>query len=140
MSMYIFALIVVFESLILPTVNGHGYMIEPVNRASRWRVRPDPHKEYTDNQLSCGGRNTQWEKHGGKCGVCGDEYGIKNPKFQYPGRFAQQPPIVRSYTEGSKIKVVVKITANHLGYFTFKVAPLVKQPITQAELNKRMLR
>jgi hypothetical protein len=52
----------------------------------------------------------QWGKHKGKCGVCGDEYGIKNPKFQYPGAFARNPPIVKSYREGQEIEVQIKIT------------------------------
>ena len=124
------------------SVYSHGMMMEPVNRASRWRIRKysDSPKEYTDNQLSCGGRNVQWAKHKGKCGVCGDEYGIQNPKFTYPGAFARNPPIVRHYREGQRIEVKIKITANHLGYFTFRLAPLVNQPIRQSELDKNLLR
>ena len=135
-----FVVVAIFSIVFPATVFGHGMMMEPVNRASRWRKGLGGPKEYTDNQLSCGGRNVQWGKHGGKCGVCGDEYGIENPKFQYPGAFATNPPIVRTYEEGQQIDVQIKITANHKGYFTFRLAPLVKQPITQNELNQIMLR
>ena len=43
------------------------------------------------------------------------------------------------YTEGQNIDVRVKITANHKGYFTFRVAPLIKAPIRQKDLDKIML-
>ena len=132
----------IFSAVFPSSVHGHGMMMDPVNRASRWRLKEfaDSPKEYTDNQLSCGGRNIQWGKHKGKCGVCGDEYGIENPKFEYPGEFATNPPIVKTYREGQQIQVKIKITANHLGYFTFRLAPLVNKPITQSELDKILLR
>ena len=120
-------------------VQSHGYLKDPPNRASRWRYGFPGPNEYTDNQLSCGGRNVQWSQHEGKCGACGDEYGISNPRFVYPGAFADDPPIVKTYTEGKLIEVTVKITANHKGYFTFRVAPLVNPPITQTGLDKYML-
>jgi hypothetical protein len=133
-------IIAIFSVVFPATVFGHGMMIDPVNRASRWREGFAGPKEYTDNQLNCGGRNTQWAEHNGKCGVCGDEYGIANPRFQYPGAFATNPPIVKTYQQGQQIDVKVRITANHLGYFTFRLAPLVKQPITQNELDKTILK
>ena len=130
---------VVVSAIVVPTVYGHGYIVDPPSRASRWRFGFTGPAEYTDNQLSCGGRNVQWGKHRGKCGVCGDEYGIAKPKFVYPGAFARNPPIVKMYTEGQNIDVRVKITANHKGYFTFRVAPLIKAPIKQKDLDKIML-
>ncbi|XP_028398903.1 uncharacterized protein LOC114522424 [Dendronephthya gigantea] len=126
-------------SMLLSLVDGHGYLKDPPSRASRWRYGFSGPREYTDNQLSCGGRNVQWSKHGGKCGACGDEYGISNPRFVSPGVFAKNPPIVKTYTEGELIEVTVKITAHHKGYFIFRVAPLVNPPITQADLDKNML-
>lgn len=124
---------------IVPLVHGHGMMIHPVNRASRWRDGFKGPTEYTDNQLSCGGAGPQWEQHGGKCGVCGDEYGV-TPRFAYPGLFAQDPPIVRNYDEGQVIEIKIRLTANHKGYFTFRVAPLVNPPIKQEDLDKNVLK
>jgi hypothetical protein len=126
-------------SMFLGVVRGHGYLKVPPSRASRWRYGFPGPNEYTDNQLSCGGRSVQWSQHGGKCGACGDEYGISNPKYVHPGAFGYDPPIVETYTEGSLIQVTVKITANHKGYFVFRVAPLVNPPITQTDLNNNML-
>ena len=139
MTMNLIISIIVLNTVTLSAVNGHGMMVDPPGRATRWRFGFRGPPEYTDNQLSCGGRNVQWGKHKGKCGVCGDEYGIPNPKFAYPGAFATNPPIVKVYSEGQKIDVKIRITANHKGYFTFRVAPLVNPPIKQEDLDKTML-
>ncbi|XP_028410279.1 uncharacterized protein LOC114532890 [Dendronephthya gigantea] len=133
--MYLSVIIIAIFAAVFPaSVRGHGMMMDPVNRASRWRKGYGGPKEYTDNQLSCGGRNVQWGKHKSKCGVCAwDEYGIANPKFHYPWEFAKNAPIMRSCQEGQKIEVKIRIMTNHLGYFTFRLAPLTQQPITQNE-------
>lgn len=34
---------------------GHGMVMDPVNRASRWRVDPSAPADYTDNEGFCGG-------------------------------------------------------------------------------------
>lgn len=68
----------IFSSIFFGTVHSHGYMIDPIGRASRWRV-PEFSEgpiDNNDNQLYCGGASAQWDKHNGKCGACGDEYGI----------------------------------------------------------------
>ena len=132
------AILAILASL-FSLVRGHGYLKDPPSRASRWRYGFSGPTEYTDNQLSCGGRTVQWSQHEGRCGACGDEYGISNPRFVHPGAFANDPPIVKTYTEGSLIEVTVKITANHKGYFIFRVAPLINPPITQADLDSTML-
>lgn len=35
--------------------SGHGMMMDPVNRASRWRQNASAPKDFGDNQLWCGG-------------------------------------------------------------------------------------
>lgn len=140
MSIYSIIAIVVLTTITSPEVNGHGMMIDPANRASRWRYGFPGPREYTDNQLSCGGRNVQWAKHKGKCGVCGDEFGLAKPRFAYPGAFATDAPIVRVYNQSQKINAKIKITANHKGYFKFRVAPLGKPPIKQHELDEYVLK
>lgn len=64
-----------FNLIIL--VNGHGRLIEPPSRASAWRYGFDTPHNYNDHELFCGGFTRQWEKNGGKCGVCGDPWDIK---------------------------------------------------------------
>lgn len=36
-------------------VRGHGMLMDPVNRASRWRYDPTAPQDFDDNQLFCGG-------------------------------------------------------------------------------------
>lgn len=65
---------------------GHGYMIEPAARNACWKTFPGKCPvNYNLMEQFCGGRGVQIS-HGGKCGVCGDEYGIKNPPNVYPGK------------------------------------------------------
>lgn len=68
-------LLFIFDILIL--VNGHGRLIEPPSRASAWRYGFDTPHNYNDHELFCGGFTRQWQKNGGKCGVCGDPWDIK---------------------------------------------------------------
>ena len=61
-------------------VHGHGMVVDPVNRASRWRFDKTAVKDYNDNSLFCGGFDEQWKVNGGKCGLCGDSYGDSIPR------------------------------------------------------------
>ena len=56
------ALIIALQILILlictyrGVVDGHGYMIDPPNRSSVWRLFPgQAPQNYNDNELFCGG-------------------------------------------------------------------------------------
>ncbi|XP_067028879.1 uncharacterized protein [Acropora muricata] len=114
---------------------GHGMMINPHSRNSAWRDFKDRPKQYTDNQLNCGGFSVQWNRNKGKCGVCGDAYDAKNPQYVYPGKFAKDKFITKTYRRGETITVTIKITSNHQGFFTFRLGRLMRQPITQDQLN-----
>ena len=101
--------------------------------------------DYQDNQGFCGGREYQIEQ-GGKCGICGDPW-LANPKdheapggkylinwylsknshdfsinvdFFDIGKYANGI-ITNTYEEGQEVEVRIQITANHLGYFQFKL-------------------
>ena len=115
-------------------VQGHGYLIEPPSRNSAWRRGFHTPTNHDDNGLNCGGRRVQWEKHDGKCGVYGDEYDIASPLFAYPGRYAKGV-ITKTYTPGQQIQVEVVITANHKGWFEFRLGEIGTPPITQAKLT-----
>ena len=120
---------------VIASVLGHGMMFDPASRNSAWRFFPNRPAQYTDNQLNCGGFSAQWDKHNGKCGVCGDEYNITDPKYVYPGLYAQDGFITKTYKEGQIIQVTIKITSNHQGFFRFSVGKLVNRPITQEQLK-----
>lgn len=38
-----------------PQTEGHGMLMDPGNRASRWRVNSSAPRNYNDNELYCGG-------------------------------------------------------------------------------------
>ncbi|KAL5016883.1 hypothetical protein ScPMuIL_006472 [Solemya velum] len=101
-------------AFIIPTILGHGRLIEPPSRSSMWRYGFNTPKNYNDNELFCGGFNTQWNVNGGNCGVCGDSAsGIRDNEAG--GRYATGV-ISRCYPAGTSfIQVKVEITANHKG-------------------------
>ncbi|XP_077288796.1 uncharacterized protein LOC143913076 [Arctopsyche grandis] len=101
-------------------VQGHGMVMDPINRASRWRVDSSAPANYNDNELFCGGIGPLTQ-NGGRCGFCGDNFASPAPRQHELGGRYGQGVIVKRYQQGSTIKVVVKITANHRGYFEFKV-------------------
>lgn len=102
-------------------VNGHGRLIEPPSRASAWRFGFDTPHNYNDHELYCGGFTRQWNKNGGKCGVCGDAWDSPKPRpHELGGRFGKGV-IVRRYAPRDVIVIKVELTANHQGFFEFKV-------------------
>ncbi|KAK3581748.1 hypothetical protein CHS0354_035079 [Potamilus streckersoni] len=104
---------------LIPQISAHGRLIEPPSRSSMWRVGYLTAKNYNDNQLFCGGREVQWNTNGGKCGICGDPW--DGPRENEVGGKYAQGIIVRKYERGSIINVTVQITANHKGYFEFRL-------------------
>ncbi|KAJ7379974.1 hypothetical protein OS493_012736 [Desmophyllum pertusum] len=124
---------------LIALVLGHGRLFDPASRNSAWRFFPNRPKQYTDNELNCGGFNVQWSQNNGKCGVCGDAYHNKNPKYVYPGKYAKDGFITKTYKEGQEIEVTIDITSNHQGYFRFSVGKLVNRPITQEQLKHVLL-
>lgn len=102
-------------------VNGHGRLIEPPSRASAWRFGFDTPHNYNDHELYCGGFTRQWNKNGGKCGVCGDAWDSPKPRpHELGGRFGKGV-IVRRYAPRDVIVIKVELTANHQGFFEFRV-------------------
>ncbi|KAK5638704.1 hypothetical protein RI129_012999 [Pyrocoelia pectoralis] len=123
----------------LTTVNGHGRLIEPPSRASAWRYGFDTPHNYNDHELFCGGYTRQWQKNGGKCGVCGDAWDSKLPRAHEYGGTYGQGVIVRQYNVGSMVNLRVELTASHMGYFTFSICPDYKNA-SQECLDKNILK
>lgn len=116
----------VFLLKVFVDVNGHGMVVDPVNRATRWRFDKTAIPDYNDNGLYCGGFDVQWKTYKGKCGLCGDSYGDAKPRTHELGGKYGQGKIVKSYKQGSKIKIKVNLTMNHMGTFSFKICNLDK--------------
>ncbi|KAJ8669106.1 hypothetical protein QAD02_000365 [Eretmocerus hayati] len=123
----------------LQEILGHGKLMRPIARASRWRDdrfnESEPH--YEDNQLYCGGIGV-YTSNGYKCGVCGDPYNQPSPREnENTGKYGNGI-IVETYRKGQQIKANVSLDTNHKGYFKFALCPLSKkQPIETEECFKK---
>ncbi|XP_035217513.1 uncharacterized protein LOC118190844 [Stegodyphus dumicola] len=117
------SLFVIFFSALLIQVWAHGRLLEPPSRSSMWRFGYYTPKNYNDNELFCGGIYVQWQINNGKCGVCGDPYHVQQPRPNEAGGKYGLGIIVRNYTVGQEIETTVDLTANHLGYFEFRICP-----------------
>ncbi|CAG2212759.1 unnamed protein product [Mytilus edulis] len=118
-------------------VIGHGKLWEPPARSTMWRRGFKTIVNPNDNELNCGGIQNHWIKYGGRCGVCGDPYQTSPRPNEAGGKYAAGV-ITRQYKSGQIIDLAVDITANHVGYFEFRLCPNndVTQPITQKCLNR----
>ncbi|XP_018560921.1 uncharacterized protein LOC108903286 [Anoplophora glabripennis] len=120
--MYKIFVFVVAAYLIIETME-HGMMLEPPNRSSLWRFNLSDKFNYDDNQNYCGGLTKQTE-NGGKCGVCGDAYTDPHPQDnENTGKYGEGI-IVAIYEPESVIDVQIKLTANHIGTFTYSLCVL----------------
>ncbi|XP_013167702.1 PREDICTED: uncharacterized protein LOC106117803 [Papilio xuthus] len=119
--------------------SGHGRLIEPPSRASAWRYGFDTPHNYNDHELYCGGFTRQWNRNGGKCGVCGDAWDTPAPRpHELGGRFGRGV-IVRRYAPRDTILIKVELTASHMGYFEFRVCEEPKTT-TQECLDRHVLK
>ena len=66
-------------------------------------------------------RQTQHEIHGGRCGVCGDEFTESGEGEHVAGGAYANGVIGRTYQVGQVIDVIAEITANHLGWMEFHI-------------------
>jgi len=134
------ALMLCFLVAQIVEISGHGRLLQPVSRSSAWRKFPAQFPAYYgDNQMFCGGTHTQYTVNGGKCGICGESYSGQK-KFEKGGSLYRDL-VVAKYSKGAKIDVEVELTANHLGYFEFKICNVdgSKSDATQQCLDKNIL-
>lgn len=81
-------------------------------------------------------------QNGGKCGICGDPYNQPQPRDHEAGGKYASGIISRRYTEGQLIDVDVDITANHKGWFEFRLCPNndVKKVASQTCFDNNLLK
>ncbi|KAK4877777.1 hypothetical protein RN001_010283 [Aquatica leii] len=119
--------------LLIHQVVGHGMMLDPVNRSSRWRYNATAPPNYSDMGLFCGGYSAQWVQNDGKCGVCGDNYQDRVPRDNENTGTYGQGVIVAQYPAESIINVTVLLTQNHHGTFSFSLCHLVNTTLSEDE-------
>merc|ERR1711872_1207102 len=110
--------------LLLPVlISGHASLIDPPSRAAMHHYGfPQNPVDYQHNEGFCGGFAHQFSPQiGGKCGICGDAWDANPKEHEAPGGKYANGIIVRSYQPGGDITVTVLVTADHKGYFTFKL-------------------
>jgi len=110
-------------SCTLHEVEPHGRLIEPPSRSSMWRYGFKTPENYDDMGLNCGGSATQHEKNDGKCGICGDNYADPTPENEAGGKYGKNITPTRTYIMDQNIPIKVEVTANHLGWFQFRLCP-----------------
>ncbi|XP_043286015.1 uncharacterized protein [Venturia canescens] len=116
--------LVAFFSIGISGIDGHGRLMDPVNRGSAYRKGFPTPVNWDDDGNYCGGFMVQYQLNNGLCGVCGDNYADKQPRANENGGTYGTGIIVETYKAGSDILANVEITANHFGYFTFDLCPL----------------
>ncbi|KAH3800335.1 hypothetical protein DPMN_153968 [Dreissena polymorpha] len=106
-----------------------------------WRQGFNSPQNYDDTSLFCGGFSTQWSRNGGKCGVCGDNF-ADNPRPNEPGGKFYTGIIVRKYDVGQVIDVAVHLTANHKGWFEFRLCQndVENKAVTQDCFDQHLLK
>ncbi|CAF1402410.1 unnamed protein product [Rotaria sordida] len=138
-----FGLLVLFPYFLI-SVYGHGYLFEPVARSSAWLVDSSFRQCCTwpnHMEMFCGGMGHQWNVNDGKCSICGESYDKKVKLFEKGGAM-YKGTVVKTYTQGQQIDVKVMLTANHKGYFEFRLCNLDASPsrdATQECLDRHQL-
>ncbi|KAF8764480.1 hypothetical protein HNY73_022546 [Argiope bruennichi] len=121
---------------------SHARLMIPPSRSSMWRLGFPTKRNFNDNALYCGGIQIQWQRNGGKCGICGDPYNMPHPRENEAGGKYGEGIISGHYSPGQIMDAVVDVTTNHRGYFEFKICPNnnPKKEATQECLDKYPLK
>lgn len=118
--------------------------IYSIFQGSMWRFGFDVPPNYNDMSNYCGGKDNQWTTQKGRCGVCGDPY--QGPREHEDGGTYATGIIGRTYESGEMINTTIDITANHFGYFEFRLCPVdigkLRRPrrLTQQCLDQHILK
>ncbi|XP_064120360.1 uncharacterized protein LOC135225000 [Macrobrachium nipponense] len=133
---------VLLFALLASSVSGHGRLVDPPARSTMWRLGFDTPTHYNDHQLFCGGYSRQWGKNHGRCGECGDPWDLPRPRPNEAGGTWGTGVISKVYRQGQIITVTVHLTANHMGWFEFRLCPNnnPKHYVKQSCLNKHVLK
>ncbi|KAI9553904.1 hypothetical protein GHT06_019174 [Daphnia sinensis] len=145
MMSHYFVCIIAMTVVQFSKVSGHGYICDPPGRSSMWRKECGGFSTPTnvnDMGLNCGGLEVQFNGvNQGRCGECGDEWSLPRPRSNDEGGLYGTGVIGKTYRQGSVINATVLLTANHYGFFTFRLCPKTsaQQLVTQQCLDQYLL-
>ncbi|KAK3877591.1 hypothetical protein Pcinc_017706 [Petrolisthes cinctipes] len=126
---------------LVSVVSSHGYLSSPASRNSAWRFGFGTQTNYNDNELYCGGREVMHSQNQGRCGVCGDNWRLSEPRPHERGGVYGKGVITAQYRSGQVIPITIRISANHGGWFEFRLCnnnnPRARD--SQQCLNKQLL-
>ncbi|XP_047137073.1 uncharacterized protein LOC100202451 [Hydra vulgaris] len=114
---------------------GHGYLQNPPARNSMWRFGFQTPVNYNDNELFCGGATVMNIDNGGRCGVCGDPWHVKDQPHMDGGSYATGT-ISKVYKSGQIIDIEVLLTMSHKGYFEFRVGDFTNTQVSGDSIGK----
>ncbi|KAL3861168.1 hypothetical protein ACJMK2_007233 [Sinanodonta woodiana] len=118
---------------------GHGYLQEPPMRGYMRAIFSqctNYNRDYNMMGQNCGGMAAQYNNvNNGRCAACGEEFSIPlgSRNNEYGGKYAPGD-VGRVYIEGSIIKVEVKITAAHKGWYEIRLCN--KEETKPGDLDK----
>lgn len=135
-----FKLIIISLVTIIGCIAAHGTVYDPVDRQTRWRYNSSAPVDNDDVGLNCGGSTVQWNKNGGRCGLCGDNYEAPTPRSHELGGHYGEGIIVRTYNSSAPLPVRVLISANHRGYFEFQLCNLDNSAETETCFDQTRMR
>lgn len=99
-----------------------GRLRDPPARSSCYLEFPNEcKKELLDLQMSCGGKDVQWRRNAGKCGICGDNYSDPTPRKYERGGSGYTGFIVRTYKMNQIINVKVELKVFRNKWFEFRL-------------------
>ncbi|XP_075146463.1 uncharacterized protein LOC142220924 isoform X1 [Haematobia irritans] len=117
--------IAVINLILVEYTSGHGMMLSPPGRSSRWRFDSTAPINYNDNENFCGGFGVQYGPNGGKCGLCGDDYAQPTPRDnELGGKYGGNGVIVQTFEDTYTAVIGFKITANHMGHLSYNLCDL----------------
>ncbi|KAK7068510.1 hypothetical protein SK128_018800 [Halocaridina rubra] len=141
-ALHLYAGVVIVSLWACVGVQGHGRLIEPPSRSTAWRYGFNTPHNYNDHEIYCGGYSRQWNTNKGKCGPCGDPWDAEQPRENEEGGKYGLGVIVKKYKHSSIATFGVELTANHRGYFEFRICPHNRPtvPVTNECLDQNVLK
>ncbi|XP_055904759.1 uncharacterized protein LOC129940438 [Eupeodes corollae] len=121
---YPIATLIAVLNIFCTKVIGHGMLLDPVSRSSRWRYDESAPKNYEDYMLNCGGADVMWGTNAGECGLCGDDYSLPTPRPNELGGTFGEGVITKQYVNESEAELAIQILVNHKGFFYFDICNL----------------